>query len=107
MMCQSVGKDRFLSARNKNGNVPFLEEIMRTYWLNWLKNRSNNDRNMCACETCQTMNDLHVAYIAKRRKLIARTKAQLKEMPGRSQADQKVKFALEKKFKKHKDATFV
>jgi hypothetical protein len=34
---------------------------------------------MCACETCQTMNDLHTAYIAKRRKVVSRVEAQLDE----------------------------
>ena len=41
---------------------------------------SNNDMNMCACETCQNMDDLHSGMVAKRRKIIAKFDAKLEEM---------------------------
>ena len=87
LMCKTVDKGGFKRAHAANGDIRFSEMTLRTYWPNWLKIMTDQDRNMCACKTCQTMNDLYVAYVAKRRKIIARTETTLKEMPGRFRMD--------------------
>jgi hypothetical protein len=106
-MCKTVDKGGFKGAHAANGDVRFSLMTLRTYWPNWLKIMTDDDRNMCACETCQTMNDLHDAYVAKRRKIIARTEATLKEMPGRFRMDRRVKDALAKDLREYKSATFI
>ena len=53
------------------------------------------------------MNDLHVAYVAKRRKNITRTEATLKEIPGRFCMDRRVKDALAKDPREYKSSTFI
>ena len=106
-MCKSVDDGGFVDARDENNKVRFSEKTVRTYWPNWLKIMTENDKNMCACETCQTMNDLHVAYTAKRRKLVARAEVKLKDMPERSRADRREKFTLEKDLKEYREATFI
>ena len=83
LMCKSIEDGGFKGAHEANGDVRILINTFQTYWPNWLKVMNDNDRNMCAYETCQTMIDLHTLYIAKRRKIVSRVEAQLDEMPDR------------------------
>lgn len=80
--------------------------MLRVYWSSWLKVMNDNDWSMCACETCQTISDLHTAYIAKRRKIVAQTEADLCDMPDKF-CSRRVKSALAKDLKDYKDTTFV
>ena len=70
LMCQAVDEGGYAGARTVTGGVRFLLWTLRTYWPNWLQVMTANDMNMCACECCQIMTNLHVAYVAKRRNII-------------------------------------
>ena len=107
LMCKSVADGGYKGARTENDDVRILSSMLRVYWLNWLMVMNDNDCNMCACKTCQTISNLHTAYIAKRRKIVARTEAKLYDMPDRFRSDQRVKSTLAKDLKEYKNATFV
>ena len=109
-MCKEVKDGGYKRARNLNGKVRFSLTTIRTYWPNWLKQMSNADMNMCACETCQNMDDLHAGLIGKRRKIIARFEAKLEELgqnPRRTRSSEQEKESLEKDLNDYKLATFV
>ena len=65
------------------------------------------DMNMCACETCQTMDDLYTAYVAKRRKIIVRARVTLEEMTGNTRAITQQRTRLEKDLNKYEALMFV
>ena len=109
-MCKDVKDGGYRFARDLFGHVRFSLTTIRIYWPSWLKKMSNNDMNMCACETCQNMDDLHSGMVAKRRKIIAKFDAKLEEMKQnrretRSSAQEK--DTLEQSLSKYKRETFV
>ena len=55
---------------------------------------TDSDRTMCACKICQTSQDLHSAYLSKRKDIVAQSKAKLKSMTGRSRQITLVKVKL-------------
>ena len=109
-MCKDVKDGGYKGARDRHGRVWFSLTTIRTYWPNWLKKMSNDDMNMCACETCQNMDDLHAGMVGKRRKIIARFDAKLEEMGQNTRATRsgaQEKELLEKDLAEYKLATFV
>ena len=64
----------------KDGVVRFSERTLRYYWPNWLVQMNDSHKQMCGCETCTTMNDLHTAMKAKRTRLISAASNFLNEM---------------------------
>ena len=108
LMCSDHEKDGgYKGARDHQGNVRFSLKTIRTYWPNWLRIMDDADMNMCACETCQTMDDLHTAYVAKRRKIIVRAKVALEEMTGNTRAITQRRTRLEKDLNEYEALTFV
>lgn len=86
LICNKVEDGGYKFVRYENGKVHFSIWTMRAYWPNWLKEMNEGDMNMRACETCQTMDDTHVAYVAKCSKMITRDKARLEELTGSTRA---------------------
>ena len=52
IMYKSVADSGFKGAREAHGDVRISINTMQTYWPNWLKVMNDNNRNMCAYETC-------------------------------------------------------
>jgi hypothetical protein len=107
LMCKPVEDGGYAGARDPSGPVKFSVMTLRTYWPNWLKIMTDNDRTMCACETCQTSQDLHSAYLAKRKDIVTRSKAKLKAMTGRSRQTTLVKVKLTNDLNDYEKEIFV
>ena len=48
--------------QDDSGRVRFSENTLCTYWPNWLQLMTDADKIMCGCETCCSMDDIHLAY---------------------------------------------
>ena len=77
----------FEGARNDKGEVRFSERTLRYYWPNWLVIMDNTHMNICACETCSTTNDVHEAYLVKRRQICAEAESRLNKMDDGAEKD--------------------
>ena len=86
LMCSKEENGGYEFARDESGKVRFSESTMRMYWPNWVIEMNEDHMNMCACETCQTMDDAHVAMIAKRGKMMKRDEARLEELTGNTRS---------------------
>ena len=109
-MCKPVKDGGYKDAYDKNGDVKFSLTTLETYWPVHLKKMSENDMNMCACATCQNMDDLHASNVAKRRKNISTFEAKLELMGKNSRETRSSKQErdfLEKELAEYKESTFV
>ena len=86
LMCKPVSKGGYSGAHDGKGNVMFSEMTLRHYWPNYLKVMTEADILVCGCETCITSDDLHDAYVAKRRRIISASEATLEEMDDDGEA---------------------
>ena len=87
LVYKQMGDSGCVGAKNNEGKDLFSLHAMRTFWPTCLEIMNGNDRNMCACETYQSMNDLHTAYLAKIRKSVSWMEPKLLKMPDRLCAD--------------------
>lgn len=77
------------------GKVRFSVNSILHYWPNWLKVMTDADKVMCGCETCLSTDDVHLAYKAKRRKIIAAAEVSLEEMDPEDPEYEEFKTALQ------------
>ena len=91
----------FEGARDAEGKVRFSESTLRYYWLNWLVIMDNTHMNICACETCSNTNDVHEAYLVKRRQICAEAESRLNKMDDGTEKDD-----YKAKLKAYKDQIF-
>ena len=76
-----VEESQCVGAKSLEGKGLFSLRMMCMFCSNWQEIMNSNDRNMCACETCQSMNDLQTAYLAKIGKILSWVKPTLLQMP--------------------------
>lgn len=103
LMCKPVEKGGYAGAWDKTNNcVKFSISTLRTYLPNHLKQMSDADMSICGCDTCGKTDDVHDAYKAKRRKIVAFSEIKLEEMD--KDDPEKVKF--ESDLKAYKNEIF-
>ena len=95
-MLKPESEGGFAGAYDSNGKIRFSVNSIIHYWPNWLKVMTDADKIMCGCSTCLSTDDIHLAYKAKRRKIIAAAEVHLEEMDPEESEYEEFETALKK-----------
>ena len=107
LMIKPVKEGGFEGAYDQLGNVMYSIMTLWHYWFNWRRVMTEADMSVCACKCCTTTDDLHDAYVARRRKIICEAKILLDEMDGVNAAAKAAKAAYETDVNEYKDAVLI